>query len=366
MKKTIYMLLVLILLSTAMRAQTLADPDKIWISPAAYAMDEEITWYFDMSSADIPDDFPLALWIWGPASPPHQEVGEPTPLTYLGDKIWSLTMTPTTFFNKTADQLLNNGDSNYWFLLRNMDGSRLTGTLSYLKVDYVGDFAKSGKVFDYKPTDFKLGSTLSILFNSNAVDGFGPVPYTLHMHSGLNDWDENASQSFDAWDAAVRAKTQFKDMGNGIYKKDLVPETYYGVSSEYNMENLVFIAVKWNGDVDWGGNTPTYKILTEAEEVVTPVFSIFPQKVSFNDILIISRQNNDRNQRISYTLTGGGKVITGELSGDKPMTLQRTFIYIAKEFKDMDISKVSLLVKDQYDTEIYKGDIPLVKVDNLK
>lgn len=364
MKKTIYILLFFVSLATALKSQSLPDPDKIWISPAVYAMDEEVTWYFDMSSANIPDDFPLALWIWGPGSPAWQEQGEATPLVFCGDKIWSLTMTPTVFFNKTADELFNNGDGNYWFLLRSEDGSSLSGTLSIPKIDHVTAFEKTGKVFDYKPVDFQVGNSLSILFNANAVDGFMPISHSLHLHSGLNDWTD--VQSFDAWDADARAKTEFKDLGDGIYKKDLVPETYYGVGNEYKMENLVFIVVKWDGIADWGGNTDTYKILAEEVEVIPPVFSIFPQKISENDILIITRDNNDRNQQLSYTITGGSKTITGTLTGDNPIRRQRAFISVSDEFKGMNISKISLLINDQHNSEIYKGDIPLVKVDNLK
>jgi pyruvate dehydrogenase complex dehydrogenase (E1) component len=86
-------------------------------------------------------------------------------------------------------------------------------------------------------------------------------------------------------------------------------------------------------------------------------------KISINDILIITRDNNDRGQKLSYTIKGGTKTLTGDMEG--AMTQQRVYINVAKEFKGMDISKLNVLVKDQNGKTIYEGDIPLVKVDNL-
>jgi hypothetical protein len=86
-------------------------------------------------------------------------------------------------------------------------------------------------------------------------------------------------------------------------------------------------------------------------------------KISKYDILIITRENNDRGQRLFYKITGGSKVLEGELEG--AMTRQRAFINIAAEFKDTDISKINLLVNDQNGRTIYEGDIPFVTVDNL-
>uniref|UniRef100_S0DF76 Uncharacterized protein n=1 Tax=termite gut metagenome TaxID=433724 RepID=S0DF76_9ZZZZ len=68
-------------------------------------------------------------------------------------------------------------------------------------------------------------------------------------------------------------------------------------------------------------------------------------------------------QRLNYTVTGGTKTLTGDMEG--AMAQQRAYINIAGEFKGMNISKLSVLVKDQNDRTIYEGDIPFVTVDNL-
>jgi len=334
----------------------------MWTVPAVYAMNEQVTWYFDFASAsDVADGENLYMWIWAPTNPTN----EPIPLQYDGDRVWSITFTPTEFFKMTAEEIIANPETNFYFLIRDLDAVKLTGTLAIPKVDYIGNFVSSGKEFDYAPADFQLGSTLSILFNSNVVEGFNPAPSTVHMHGGLNDWD--AKQEFQAWLPEIREKTLFRHLGNGIYKKDFVPETYFGVTEEYEMENVVFLAVKYNGDdanPDWAGTSPDYKIIAPgAPEPLPPSLSFFPLKISRDDILIITRDNNDRGQRLSYTVTGGSKTLTGEMEG--AMTRQRAFINIASEFKGMDISTIKVVINDQNERIIYEGDIPLVAVDNL-
>lgn len=363
MKKTFTIIGLMLLALTTLKAQeAISDPDKMWTVPAVYTMDEPVTWYFDLASASqVADGEALYMWIWAPSNP----TGEPIPLQYDGDRIWKISFTPTEFFGMSVEAIFANTEP-FYFLLRDLDATKLTGTLSLPKIDYIKNFVESGKEIDFGPSDFQLGSTLSILFNSNLVDGFNPVPSTVHMHGGLNDWD--APQTFDAWLPGIREKTQFKDMGNGIYKKDLVPETYFGVTEEYEMENVVFLAVKYNGDdgnPDWAGASPDYKIIAPGVPIPPPPsLYFFPLKISINDILIITRENNNRGQRLSYTITGGDKTLSGEMEG--AMTRQRAFINIAKEFEGMDIPAIAIVIKDQNESVIYNGNIPLVKVDNLK
>lgn len=363
MKKIFTIIGLMLLALTTLKAQeAISDPDKMWTVPAIYTMDEPVTWYFDLASAaQVADGEALYMWIWAPSNP----TGEPIPIEYDGDRIWKISFIPTEFFGMSAEAIFANTEP-FYFLLRDLDATKLTGTLSLPKVDYIKNFVESGKEIDFGPSDFQLGSTLSILFNSNLVDGFNPVPSTVHMHGGLNDWD--APQTFDAWLPEIREKTQFKDMGNGIYKKDLVPETYFGVTEEYEMENVVFLVAKYNGDdgnPDWAGASPDYRIIAPGVPIPPPPsLYFFPLKISINDILIITRENNNRGQRLSYTITGGDKTLSGEMEG--AMIRQRAFINIAKEFEGMDIPAIAIVIKDQNESVIYNGNIPLVKVDNLK
>lgn len=361
MKKILYAFIGFLLLSAAAKAQdALPDPDRMWTVPAVYTLDEEITWYFDFSSASqLSEGENLYMWIWSPAAPAEGEVQ----LDHVEGKIWSITFTPTTFFNMTAEQMYNNGESNFWFNLRNQGAVNVTGTLSIPKVDYVASFVESGKQFDFAPSDFQLGSTLTILFNSNLVDGFNPVPFSLHLHSGLNDWD--AKQEFQAWLPDIREKTIFKHLGNGIYKKDFVPQTYYGVTEEYEMENIAFLVVKFDGNEGWAGNSPDYKILApDAPIPPDPVFYFFPQKFSQLDILTLVRKNNEKGTVLSYILTAGSKVIKGEFTGT--MTELRAHLNLFSELAgESALEKVNLEIQRNGNT-ILKTDIPLVPVSELE
>lgn len=361
MRKLIYLFIgVLCLFTLSLKAQqTISDPDKIWTVPSVYAMDEEVKWLFDFASASqVKDAEPLFLWIWSPSNP----TGAPVPLTYEGDRVWSIKLTPTVFFGMTVQELFAKKED-FYFLIRDENATKLTGTLSIPKKDYIAEFVQSGKIMDYAPANFQIGSTLTILFNANLAEGFNPVPSSVHLHGALNDWD--AKQEFQAWLPDIREKTKFKYMGNGIYKKDLNLQTYFGVSEEYELENLVFLAVKYNGNdasPDWAGASQDFKIIAPGRPIPPPAnLYFFPLKVSINDILIITRDNNDRGQRLSYVITGGAKTITGDLDGS--MTKQQTFIYIAKEFKDSGADKLHINIKDQRGSIIYDADMPLVQVD---
>jgi len=341
--------------------QTIADPDRMWTVPAIYTMDEPVTWNFDFASAEqLNDGEPLYLWIWAPTNP----TGAPIPLTYSGERIWSITFTPTDFFGMTVEELWANTE-NFYFLLRNLDANKLTGTLSLPKQDAVKSFVESGEQFAFAPSDFRLGSTLSILFNANLVADFLPAPASVHLHAGLNDWD--AKQEFQAWLPDVREKTAFRHIGNGIYKKDIIPESYFGVTDEYEMENLVFLAVKYNGNdaqPDWAGASPDFRIIAPGvPEPLPPALSFFPLKISARDVLVITRDNNIRGQRLSYTITGGSKTISGNLEGN--MARQRAYINIQKEFSGQTIDKIHLLIKDQNGVAIYNQDMALMKEDDL-
>ena len=357
MKKLIYLIGCMLFAWSSLQGQAFADPDKMWTVPAIHTMDEEITWYFDFASAvTLDDNAELLYWTWQPSEP-----GVTFPLKNEGNRIWSLTFTPTELYGLTPEQIFAYAEQKFYFNIQAVGGGA-TGTLSRPIVDYIGDFVKSEKQTSYGPADFQLNGTLSLLFNANLVEGFLPAPSTLHLHSALNDWD--VVQGFDAWLPEIREKTQFKDLGNGIYKKDFVPETYYGVTEEYIMENIVWVVAKHNGNGDWAGAWDAPKIIAPGlPEPEPPHLYFFPMKISKNDLFIITRDNNDRGQRLSYTITGGSKVVTGNMEG--AMTRQRAFINIAGEFGGMDIKKINMLIKDQNDRTIYSGDIPLVEVDNL-
>ncbi|MDR3285944.1 MAG: hypothetical protein LBT27_00700 [Prevotellaceae bacterium] len=386
MKKMILCIIGLIMLSmSALRAADI-NPDKYWVVPAVYAMDEEITWYFDFGStqeAVLPNGSPLFLWIWAPSNP----TGNPVPMNYEGNRIWSITLTPTLFFGMTSADIYAHSDHAFNFLLRsaNFDDYH-TGTLVIKTItDYVGDFATSGKIMSYYSTENNNTqaipgknvyptSNVSVLFNANLAPGFADAvsgAKGVHMHGGYNNFADHIIE-YHAWEtgAALCSQpqsacyTEFKHLGNGIYKKDFVPYLYFGALEEDEFNNFEFLFVQDDWTATNADATGNYVILAAGVPVPPPPsLYFFPVKISLKDILVITREYNNRGQFLSYSVTGGTKTITGDLSGAAPMAMQRAFVNIAEEFKGMNISKLTVVIKDQNNNEIYSGDIPLVTVD---
>ncbi|MDR1552647.1 MAG: hypothetical protein LBS69_04185 [Prevotellaceae bacterium] len=379
MKKIIFCIIGFIMLSVSASRAADIIPDKYWAVPAVYAMDEEITWYFDFGSTSpsvLPDGSPLYMWIWAPNNPTNDII----PIDYEGNRIWKITFTPTTFFGLTQDEIYAHSDHAFNFLLRsaNFDDYH-TGTLVIkTNTNYVGDFAASGEVWTYYSTEDNNtqaipgkkvypASNVSILFNANVAPGFTDAAAGVkgvHMHSGYNNFADHTIE-YHSWETTgcypqSACYTEFKHLGNGIYKKDLVPYEYFQALEEDEFSNFEFLFVQ----DDWSATTSNY-VVYAADVPIPPPPSLyfFPLKISLNDILVISRENNNRGQFLSYTITGGSKTISGNMTGSSPMALQRAFVNLVEEFKGMNISSLTATIKDQNDNEIYSGDIPLVIPD---
>jgi len=363
MKKIALFMLCLSLAHFSMKAADIS-PDRQWCVPAQYSMDEEITWYFDFSSSTaLPDRGDLYIWIWVPKNPvsglpdPNQDKVK---LDYKGDRIWALTFTPTVFFGMSAADIIANPESSFYFLLRSLNFDDWhTGTLSFPKVDHVGNFVNSNKMWSYATDDVqnKLYPTsyLTIWFNANLADGFNGVS-NVHIHSGYNNFSDHIIE-YHAWEteeagfpceqSQTACYTRFKNLGNGIYKKDLVPYEYFQAEKSDLMQNIEFLFVQEN----WSATTPNQVILAaDVPPPPTPVLSFFPTNVSKWDVMSIKRTYNVRNSiPLKYEITGGGKTIKGEFSGS--LDSQELYLNIRKEFGD-NVSSLHIVIKDRNDNLI--------------
>ncbi|MDR1632294.1 MAG: hypothetical protein LBR97_05385 [Dysgonamonadaceae bacterium] len=363
MKKIALFIAFLCLAHFSMKAADIS-PDRQWCVPAQYSMDEEITWYFDFSgSTALPDGGDLYIWIWVPVNPvpglpdPNQDKVK---LDYKGDRIWALTFTPTEFFGMSAADIHANPETSFYFLLRSLEFEDWhTGTLSFPKVDYAGDFVKSGKMWDYATDDVqkKLYPTsyLTLWFNANLADGFDGVS-DVHIHSGYNNFSDHVIE-YHAWETVeagfpcdqpqTACYTEFKNLGNGIYKKDLVPYEYFQAEKTDPMQNIEFLFVQ----KDWSATTANQTILAaDVPPPPIPVLSLFPTNVSKFDILTIRRTYNVRNSTpLKYEIEGAGKTINGEFTGS--LDLQEFYLNIRKEFGD-NVSSLHIVIRDHNDNVI--------------
>ena len=359
MKKIIYTILLVLLLAPAFtQAQENAGAVGTMSSyPVVYKYDEQVTWYFDLSGTTFAETEELYIWIWSPSEPDAgnwENSSDFAKLTHVGDKIWSFTLTPTTYFSKTPAEIA--ASAGFWFRLKNKNGSKQSDVANMTYTDFSSFFTANEMIKSYpaKPT---VDKGVSILFNSNLVPGFAGVP-SVHFHSGLNDW--SVKQEYQAWLPDVSEKTKLKDLGNGFYKMDLLPEEYYGTEPGFVMENIVFLMVA----KDWAANSGDQVIYAgEYIPPPPPVFRFFPLQISQKDFLGMSRKNNESGvNKLMYTITAGSKIINGEFSGSTNEI--KGFVNLVSELKGIpNLTEIHVLVKDNKDKTISDTTIPLKTLD---
>ena len=159
-------LLSLLCLTVLAKAYTITSPT-ITLNPTAVLLNQSNTWTFDFSTSTLTGTENLVIYFWQPTT--HNSVA----LTNLGNKKWSFTFTPTTFFGMTLSQVASNI---YQFYYNIQDGAGgVTGTLhttfttpvsTIAPVSVItnpsGDFALDQPVtwtFDLTGSGFTAGST---------------------------------------------------------------------------------------------------------------------------------------------------------------------------------------------------------------
>jgi len=358
MKKLIHILLLaFVMVPNFIQAQEEAGaPTKIWSYPVIYKYDEEVTWYFDLSTTTFAETEDIYLWIWSPSEPDAgnwENSSDFAKLTYEGNKVWSFKLTPTVYFSKTPAEIA--ASAGFWFRLKSKTGSKQSdvSNVAYTPFD---DFATANELIRAYPPAPTLTEGLSILFNANLAPGFEDAT-SVHFHSGLNNWD--VKQEYQAWLPEIVEKTKLKNLGGGIYKMDLIPSVYYNAPEGYIMQNLVFIMVK----DDWAGTIPD-QVINAAEYIPPPPpkFMFFPSQISKKDFLGIIRTNNETNvNKLIYTVTAADHTITGEFAGG--VSEIKGFVNLVSELNGVNVTEIHVLVKDNNGRVISDTNIPLKTVD---
>lgn len=336
--------------------QEMGNPGKIWSYPVIYKYNEQVTWYFDLSTTAFSEGQDIYLWIWSPSEPDAGNWGNSSDfakLHYEGNMVWSFTLTPTQYFNMTAEQI--GASAGFWMRLKDKTGTQQSGVIQVSYTDF-SSFATSGEMVKSYPSAPLIDQGVSILFNANLAPGFSDAS-SVHFHSGLNSWD--LKQEYQAWLPEIVEKTKLKDLGNGIYKMDLIPKNYYNAPDGYVMENIVFLFVKDN----WAGTTSDQIIY--AGNVIPPpdpVFKFFPLQISKKDFLGIIRINNEVGvNKLKYTITAGSHKFSGEFSGNTAEI--KGFINLVSELQNINVNTIHILVIDNKGKTISDTDIPLKQLD---
>lgn len=349
-------------------------PAKIWTYPVVYALDQEVTWYFDMTGTNFNEGQDLYLWAWSPSEPDagnFDNSSEFAKLEYVGDMVWKKTLTPTKYFNTTVANI--ESSAGFWMRLKGKGNEKQSDVIQApWSVGDIKTFKESGNAVQIYPEKFYIDQPLSLLVNANlvwtgAVQG-GLAGEEIHLHSGLNNFAEGAIVEYQAWIPEVSAKTKLTPIGDNIYKIDFIPREYFGLDEDFVMENIEFLfpAKDWAkvGTAEGGKN-----FVVLAPGVVAPpdpVFYFFPQKFTQYDILTLVRKNNEKkSQGLIYTIVAGGKTITGEFTGKAEE--MRAYVNLLQGLAGAtNLDKINLEVKDKNGSEILKTDIPLVPLSDLE
>ncbi|KFF03318.1 hypothetical protein [Flavobacterium reichenbachii] len=359
MKKFIYtILLALFIAPNFIQAQEAAGAvGPISSFPVVYKYDEKVTWYFDMSASTFSETEDLYMWIWSPSEPDagnFDNSSDFAKLKYEGNKIWSFTLTPTLYFSKTPDEIA--ASAGFWFRLKNKNGSKQSDVANVAYTDF-SSFYTANEVIRSYPSKPTIDKPVSILFNSNLKTGFAGVE-SVHFHSGLNNWA--VLQEYQAWLPDVSEKTKMKDLGNGFYRMDLIPQQYYNTQPGFVMENIIFLLVA----KDWATNSGD-QIIYAGEFVPPPPpsFRFFPSQISQKDFLGMSRKNNEAGvNKLLYTVTAGSKTISGEFAGGTAEI--KGFINLVSELNGIpNLNEIHVLVKDNKNNTISDSTIPLKTLD---
>lgn len=325
--------------------------------PVVYKYDEQVTWYFDLSGTTFTPTEEIYLWIWSPSEPDAgnwENSSEFAHLTNEGNMVWSITLTPTTYFNMTPAAIASS--AGFWFRLKTKTGTKQSDVAQVNYTDFSSFYTANQLIRSY-PTQPTINKGVSILFNANLAPGFADAT-SVHFHSGMNNWA--VSQEYQAWLPEIVEKTKLKNLGNGFYKMDLIPEEYYpNIPDGFVMENIVFLMVKDN----WAGTIPD-QIIYAGEFVPPPPpeFKYFPTQISKKDFLGIMRKNNEPGvTKLIYTITAGTAVVTGEFTGN--VTEIKGFVNLPSALMNVNVNTIHVLVKDNTNRTISDTDIPLKTLD---
>ncbi len=81
---------------------------------------------FDFSGSSLTGSENLVIYFWSPGF--YYPTNSSVALTNEGNKIWSLSFTPSVFFNKSAAEIAENA-SQFWFNIQNAGNTDVTGSL---------------------------------------------------------------------------------------------------------------------------------------------------------------------------------------------------------------------------------------------
>lgn len=352
----------------------LSVAQNITTSPVVYMPDDQVTWYIDLSEQMTKEGEPMYMWTWAPSNPEDVVFGgswdEPSDeckLNYEGNGIYSWTLVPTTYYGKDYDWFMDPAnDDIFWFNIRNEAKEAITGSLHAPRPfhDEYLSFINSESDIKVFPAQFTARDRISVMVNTNmltvgGVQGAWSNENEIHMHGGANEWDGH-NVDYNAGVAELIEKTMFKNLGNGIFRLDMTPANYFGISDDeladgYQMNNFTFVlATK-----DWAANVGNFKFNAAGiEPDPDPEFSYFPQRLSKYDFLTLTRTFDDNAANLSYSVKGGKTELKGDFDGSRSKRVATVDLLTGFD-QESDLTSVHVTIL-RGDAVVLELDLPLV------
>lgn len=283
---------------------------------------------FDFSTSSLTGSESLVIYFWSPAS--YYPTNSSVALTNEGNKIWSLTFTPTVFFNKSAAEIAQN-TSQFWFNIQNPANSDLTGSLHATFGTPVATAAPTA-VFGSPQGTYALDAPVTWTFDLSG-SGF-KAGQDVYMYA----WSPSNP------DPAYSNSTSISKLtyaGNMNWSMTLIPTTYFGKTvAEIQASSGFWMKLKdqtgkietatFNVPYTLGGNTQNLyfdfgpKDGTNGDETINPDMNgNYWNNISNASgsttmpISTFSNLKNSNNNSTSYSLSFSGAqfVTNGKLNG---------------------------------------------------
>jgi len=155
-------------------------------------------------------------------------------------------------------------------------------------------------------------------------------------------------------------------MATNVYKIDMIPYQYFGVSQSLTFDNLTFFLWALDGTKGTADATGKNYLIGNTN---LPIVSYFPQKFCQYDILTITRTNNEKSANsVNYIITAGTTIFSGTMTGNTAS--MSTSINLMDKIGSLSgLTKLNLkinVVKGVNTIEVYNSDLPLVPLSDLQ
>jgi len=146
-------------------------PVSIFSNPAGtYPLDQPVTWTFDLTGSGFKAGQDVYMYAWSPTNPDptYSNSTAISKLTYVSGMVWSKTLTPTTYFTQTVEQI--QASAGFWMKLKDQAGKIETAAFS------VSQTLKGTQTITFNALSTKTDVDSNFELNATSSSGL-PVSY---------------------------------------------------------------------------------------------------------------------------------------------------------------------------------------------